>query len=90
MISLILGQTRLHQRLQTVDKQLNILSVAVALGEGSSKPPETTEATALEEVELLLTGVLAADHVLYDSLDCSQDSLVMTQRQHIGDLSVQQ
>ena len=78
MICLILGQTCLHQRLQTVDKQLNILSVAVALSEGSSKPPETIEATALEEVELLLTGVLAADHVLYDSLHCGQDSLVMT------------
>ena len=33
MIRLILGQTSLHQRLETVDEQLDILSVAVGLGE---------------------------------------------------------
>ena len=88
MVSLILGQTSLHQGLEAVDKQLNILRVAVGLGEGPGKPPEAAEATALEEVKLLLAGVLAADHVLDDALHRRQDRLVVTQRQHVGDLGV--
>ena len=90
MVCLVLGQTSLHQRLEAVDEQLDILSVAVRLGEGPGKPPEAAEAAALEEVQLLLAGVLAADHVLDDALHRRQDRLVVTQRQHIGDLRVQQ
>ena len=89
MVSLILGQTSLHQGLEAVDKQLNILGVAVGLGEGPGEPPEAAKAAALEEVKLLLAGVLAADHVLDDALHRRQDRLVVTQRQHVGDLGVQ-
>ena len=90
MIRLILGQTSLHQRLETVDEQLDILRVAVGLGEGPGEPPEAAEATALQEVKLLLAGVLAADHVLDDALHRRQDRLVVTQGQHVSDLCVQQ
>ena len=90
MVRLILGQTSLHQRLEAVDEQLDILRVAVGLGEGPREPPEAAETAALEEVKLLLAGVLAADHVLDDALHRRQDRLVVTQRQHVCDLGVQQ
>ena len=44
----------------------------------------------LQEVELLLTGILTADHVFDNALYSSQDSLVMAERQDIGDLSIKQ
>ena len=41
-------------------------------------------------MHLLLAGVLAADHVLDDTLHSRQDGLVMTQEQHVGYLGIKQ
>jgi len=69
IVRLVQRQAGLDQRLEAVDKEFYILSIAVRLCEESSKPPEATEATALKEVKLLLTCVLATDHVLNDRLN---------------------
>ena len=39
---------------------------------------------------MLLTGVLATDHVLDDALHGREDGLVVAQLQHVRDLGVQQ
>ena len=44
----------------------------------------------LQEVKLLLAGVLAADHVLDDGLHCGQDGLVVAEGKHVGDLGVEE
>ena len=48
MVCLIQREASLYQSLKTVDKQLNILSITVGLGEEPSKPPQPSKATALE------------------------------------------
>ena len=41
-------------------------------------------------MELLLAGVLAADHVLDDGLHGGEDRLVVAEGEHVGDLGVQE
>jgi hypothetical protein len=41
-------ETSLNQSLKTVDKQLDILSIAIRLGKEPSKPPQPSKTAALE------------------------------------------
>ena len=53
VVRLVQWQAGLDQRLKAVDEELHILSIAVGFCEESSKPPEATKATALNNCVLI-------------------------------------
>lgn len=60
------------------------------LGERSSESPQSAETAALQEVQRLLRGVLAGQHVLDDALHRSEHDLIVGHRQHVVYLLVEQ
>lgn len=76
-LTLVGRQTRLDHGFQAVDKQLGIVQVGLARGEGASKPPQSPKAAGLQVVQLLLAAVLAGNHVLDDALHGTQDDVVV-------------
>ena len=74
----------------------NILHGAIQgisyLSKGSCKSPKPTKATSLQVVEGLVGCVLVftTHEVEYDCLDCVEDNGLVTQRQHVRDLGVQE
>jgi hypothetical protein len=56
---------------------VQVLNMKNYLCERTCKPPETSKATTLQIVKLLLGCIFTGNHVLYDALYSIQDHMVM-------------
>jgi hypothetical protein len=56
---------------------VQVLSMNNYLCKRTCKPPETSKATTLQIVKLLLSCIFTGDHILYDGLYGIQNHMVM-------------